>query len=644
MSAATRTVEPVPASDWTALNTEILSLELRAMSCRIRGETDTLKTKRQIDVIRGRIERPCALDTFCARFGLDEVERQVILMALLADGTDGAVSPYGAHALSAYGRPTSALALAQFGPSARNALSPDGALRGARLLYLDGDAGLADRILRLPEAVAWFLRGQPVLSQAVSACVSRLPRPSLALGREAAVHLGQVYMRALETEQTIRFGVMSQYATAFLETLHAAMSSLDTPLFHLRLQDVPTADRVNWCRELSRDIGLCRALPILEVTSQSDPNLARSVLENCPGPVFVIGPDRLILSKTGTVALPLEAKANWPNILDELPDLNPEVFSDVEGIFDLDTAQARRAAQATLIGLQPNLWQAAREEGRNSIETLAKRVESRARWSDIILPKGQQDALKQMSNFLVHRNRVSSDWGYADRSSRGLGMAALFHGPSGTGKTTAAEILVREMAPERGESLDLYRVDVSTLISKYIGETSKNFAAIFEAGEKSGAALLFDEAEGLFARRTSTGRDSNDKNSNAELGFLLQCLESYSGIAILTTNMRNVIDDAFLRRFRFVIEFPFPDRPSREQIWRTVIPAAAPTFELDYAALSRLSLSGGNIRSIAVNAAFDAASEGGPINMDRLAKATRYEFGKLDKSAPETDLRQWVVS
>ena len=644
MSAASRTIEPVPASDWAALNAEILSLELRAMSCRIRGETDTLKTKRQIEVMRSRLERPCALDTFCARFGLDEIERDIVVMALLADGTDGAVSPYGALALAAFGRPKAALAMAHFGQSAREALSPDGALRGARLLCLDGDAGLADRILRLPEAVAWFLRGQPVLSQAVSACISRLPKPTLALGRDAAVHLGQLYMRALEAEQAIRFGVIFHDATAFLETLHAAMLSLDTPLFHLRLQDVPTADRVNWCRELSRDIGLCGALPVLEVTSKSDPVLARSILEHCPGPVFVIGPNRIILSKIGTVALPLEAKANWPGILDELPDLKRESISDVEDVFDLDATQARRAAQATLMGLQPNIWQAARQEGRNSIETLAKRAESRANWSDLILPKGQQDALKQMSSFLVHRKRVSSDWGYADRSSRGLGMAALFHGPSGTGKTTAAEILVREMAPDRGESLDLYRVDVSTLISKYIGETSKNFAAIFDAGEKSGAALLFDEAEGLFARRTSTGRDSNDKNANAELGFLLQCLESYSGIAILTTNMRNVIDDAFLRRFRFVIEFPFPDRLTREKIWRTVIPSAAPTSELDYAALSRLSLSGGNIRSIAVNAAFDAASEGGLIDMARLAKATRYEFGKLDKSAPETDLRQWVSS
>ena len=186
-------------------------------------------------------------------------------------------------------------------------------------------------------------------------------------------------------------------------------------------------------------------------------------------------------------------------------------------------------------------------------------------------------------------------------------------------------------------------MNISSLVSKYIGETSKNIDAVFKAGSKIGAALLFDEAEGLFAKRTNSNRDSIDKHSNAELGFLLQCLESYQGIAILTTNMRDLIDEAFMRRFRFAIEFPFPEKRLRKQIWETAIPDETPKDHINFEALARPPLSGGNIRSIAINAAYMAASSETDLTMSHLANAMRLEYSKLDRPAPDGELRRWCA-
>jgi SpoVK/Ycf46/Vps4 family AAA+-type ATPase len=239
-----------------------------------------------------------------------------------------------------------------------------------------------------------------------------------------------------------------------------------------------------------------------------------------------------------------------------------------------------------------------------------------------------------MITHVRQRLQVYELWGFASKSGRGLGIAALFTGTSGTGKTMTAEVIANEL------SLDLYRIDLSAVVSKYIGETEKNLRRIFDAAEIGGAVLLFDEADALFSKRTQV-RDSHDRNANMETNYLLQRLEAYQGLAILTTNLKDSIDTAFLRRIRFVVEYPFPNVRERKQIWNQIFPIQTPTEGLDYAKLARLNVAGGNIRNIALNAAFLAADAGEPVMMKHLLSATLSEGRKLGQSMSDS-LKDWV--
>jgi SpoVK/Ycf46/Vps4 family AAA+-type ATPase len=205
-----------------------------------------------------------------------------------------------------------------------------------------------------------------------------------------------------------------------------------------------------------------------------------------------------------------------------------------------------------------------------------------------------------------------------------LGISALFSGESGTGKTMASEVIANELG------LDLYRIDLSQVVNKYIGETEKNLKKIFEAAEGSGAILLFDEADALFGKRSDV-KDSHDRYSNIEVSYLLQKMEEYRGLAILTTNMRSALDKAFLRRIRFVVQFPFPDVSMRHEIWQKVFPKQTPLAALDFLKLAALNIAGGNIRNIALNAAFSAAGEQRAVGMADLQQAARNEYLKLEK-------------
>jgi SpoVK/Ycf46/Vps4 family AAA+-type ATPase len=210
---------------------------------------------------------------------------------------------------------------------------------------------------------------------------------------------------------------------------------------------------------------------------------------------------------------------------------------------------------------------------------------------------------------------------------RGTGTTALFAGPSGTGKTLAAEVLAGELG------LDLYRVDLSAVVSKYIGETEKNLRRVFDSADEGSAVLLFDEADALFGRRTEV-KDSHDRFANIEVSYLLQRMEQYQGLAILTTNMHEAVDPAFERRIRFVITFPFPDAGLREQIWSSVFGPQVPLVDFDPHRLARLGLTGGSIRNIAINAAFRAATDSGPVRMAHLVQAARDECARLDQPWP----------
>jgi SpoVK/Ycf46/Vps4 family AAA+-type ATPase len=228
---------------------------------------------------------------------------------------------------------------------------------------------------------------------------------------------------------------------------------------------------------------------------------------------------------------------------------------------------------------------------------------------------------------------VYGDWGFARVTSRGLGISALFSGASGTGKTMAAEVLANELG------LDLFRIDLSAVVNKYIGETEKNLRRLFDAFEESGAVLFFDEADALFGKRTEV-RDSHDRYANVEVSYLLQRMESYRGLAILATNFKAALDPAFLRRLRFIVEFPAPGRAERRRIWANAFPAGeegVPTDGLELDRLARLDLAGGNIFSAALNAAFRAAAAGGAVTMAEVLEAARDEYAKLERQAHESE-------
>jgi SpoVK/Ycf46/Vps4 family AAA+-type ATPase len=250
------------------------------------------------------------------------------------------------------------------------------------------------------------------------------------------------------------------------------------------------------------------------------------------------------------------------------------------------------------------------------------------------VPAEVEATLRQVAIHVRHRHEVLERWKLGERSARGLGISALFAGASGTGKTMAAEVLANELR------LDLYRIDVSSVVSKYIGETEKNLRRVFQAAEEGGAILLFDEADALFGKRSEV-KDSHDRFANIEVSYLLQRMEAYRGLAILTTNMKSALDQAFLRRLRFVIEFPFPDATARRRIWQGVFPREAPTAKLDLGKLARLSISGGHIRNIALGAAFNAAGEGAAIGMKHVLDAARREYRKLDKSLQVRETQGW---
>ena len=280
--------------------------------------------------------------------------------------------------------------------------------------------------------------------------------------------------------------------------------------------------------------------------------------------------------------------------------------------------------------LSQSLWQACRQSARPHLEDLAQRIETKLTWGDLVLPKTHAQRLQSIVAAARQRNQVYQDWGFAQKQDRGLGLVALFAGESGTGKTTAAEIIAKEL------ELDCYRIDLSNIVNKYIGETEKNLKRVFDAAEGSGAMLLFDEADAVFGMRGEV-KEAKDRYANQEVSYLLQRLETFPGIAILTTNLKKSIDEAFLRRLRYVIDFPMPVEGDRLQMWQRVFPEQAPLQNISYKKLAKLNVTGGNIRNIALTAAFLAADEGKAISMEILSQAVDVEYEKLGRqlSGPE---------
>ncbi len=318
--------------------------------------------------------------------------------------------------------------------------------------------------------------------------------------------------------------------------------------------------------------------------------------------------------------------------------------ADVDGVaarFRLSMAQIAHAADvadasARARGNGPpvaaDLERGARDASRTRLGALAVRVEPRAGWNDLVLPAGPLELLRSVAAFLRHRDLVLSEWGYERTIAGGQGLKVLFAGESGTGKTMAAGVIAGDLG------LDLFRVDLATVVSKYVGETEQNLDRIFDAAEGSNALLLFDEADALFGKRSEV-KDAHDRYANIEVAYLLQRMEAYAGGVILTTNLRSNMDDAFLRRLDILVEFPFPEAADRRRLWRGLVPPEAPLaddVELDLLG-DRFRLTGGSIRNCSVTAAFLAADEDAPIGMRQLLRAVAQELRKQGRLTLEAD-------
>jgi SpoVK/Ycf46/Vps4 family AAA+-type ATPase len=342
-------------------------------------------------------------------------------------------------------------------------------------------------------------------------------------------------------------------------------------------------------------------------------------------------------------AAPLERRTIWDAALGaraigvngRLPAIAEQFVLDPAEIHAITAELALRSGDHAPDDVAALLWDLCRDRTRPRMDGLAQQIEPVATWDDLVLPQAQKQVLRDVAIHVRQRGRVYGDWGFAGKGRRGLGISALFSGASGTGKTMAAEVLAGELR------LDLYRIDLSQVVSKYIGETEKNLGKLFDAAEGGGVVLLFDEADALFGKRSEV-RDSHDRYANIEVSYLLQRMEAYDGLAILTTNLRGALDPAFMRRIRFAVQFPFPDPDARAAIWSRIFPAETPTVDLDTGKLARLNVAGGNIRNIALNAAFLAADAGEPVRMRHLLQAARAEASKLERPLSDSEIRGWV--
>lgn len=290
----------------------------------------------------------------------------------------------------------------------------------------------------------------------------------------------------------------------------------------------------------------------------------------------------------------------------------------------LAVAQARDPANPQLA--QDDLYAACRLQSNRKLAELAQQITPHYQWDDLVLPEAQKALLRDIYHQVAHRTLVYETWGFDRKLAMGKGLNVLFAGPPGTGKTMAADVLAHALG------LDLYKIDLSTVVSKYIGETEKNLARIFAEARSSNAILFFDEADALFGKRTAV-KDAHDRYANVEISYLLQKMEEYEGVVILATNLRKNMDDAFVRRLHFIIDFPLPDAEQRCRIWTQIWPDAmpcAPDLDLELLA-ERIEVAGGNIRNIALASAFLAAADGGVVTMPHLIQATQREYQKMGK-------------
>lgn len=654
---------PAPVGSETATPSVALSSESGTSSAK---DDPLSQAAAEMAAAEKQMTPPPALVLLSQRLGLSRFERDIVLLCtaleldtriagLCAQAQDNPARPY----------PTFALALSLFNEPAWEALSPERPLRYWRLIEINqpGSQPLTTSALRADERIVSYIKGLNYLDDRLSlllAPVTPARGDPLPPSQQHVVDSvlqrwhspGDIGNRPAPGMLPVVQLLGPDEPSKRLIAAHTA-ASLGLHLYRLPAAFLPpqNADQETLARLWQRETAL---LPLaLYLDAQESPNAQEGpqpavsrFLSRCDGAIFLATRepwphlDRTNVALDVAKPTPDEQRCAWLSALGDTVKNVPDLPDQLSAQFNLDLATIRQIAQEELSektsyrSLPDRLWDACRASVRPRLEALAQRLEVKATWDDIVLPDEETQALRQIAGQVAQRTKVYQTWGFANKMNRGFGISALFAGESGTGKTMAAEVIANELR------LDLYRIDLSQVVNKYIGETEKNLRRLFDAAEDGGAILLFDEADALFGKRSEV-KDSHDRYANIEINYLLQRVESYRGLAILATNMKGALDTAFMRRLRFIVNFPVPAAAQRKVIWQKVFPPETRTEGLDYDRLARLNLTGGLIHNVALNAAFLAAQNDTAVTLPLVLIAARAEFRKLDRPINEGDFR-WL--
>ncbi|HKD84315.1 MAG TPA: AAA family ATPase [Terriglobales bacterium] len=635
-----------PQVSWPEANQVYLAGEFTRLRRQLGAAEDSLDTRTAVQ-LPDEPESPAAIDRLTSLFGLSPFERDLLLLCAGVEMD----SRLGAQCAEAQGHPqrtyvSFGLAMATLSDAHWSALTPARPLRRYRLVEMEAGRSLVSAPMRIDERILHYLAGMNLLDARLQSLLHLCPYPE--------------WIADDHRSTAIQAAKISESYSVFAPVVHlcgddpqghedvAALAAHDAgrQLLAVRAEELPAVgpDLEEFALLWDRESLLLPAALLIQCGSAGINAPARHLAERLSGLVFVssrepVRLDRAFVRFEVDKPTPLAQKQLWQRALGEAAAGLNGKLDDLAEQFRLSARMIFSTGSLTPADngrVDPgDLWHICRSLARPKLEDLAQRILPHATWDDLVLPPLQTATLRQLAAQVRHRLKVYETWGFSAKGRRGLGVSALFCGETGTGKTLAAEVLAHELA------LDLYRIDLSAVVSKYIGETEKNLKQVFDAAEEGGVLLLFDEADALFGKRADV-RDSHDRYANIEVGYLLQRMEAYQGLAILTTNLKSSLDRAFQRRLRFTVTFPFPDAAQREAIWSRIFPAPTPTVNLDMKKLSQLNVSGGNIRNIALNAAFLAAASGAPVAMSHLMEAAKLEAEKIERPLSEAEIRGWV--
>lgn len=637
--ASPRVEEPFAPPDATLsagtgeLVRDAVVTELEVVRAHVRGE-DPTQAHTQARAAAARLIDPSPLGRLTLDLGLSRFERSVLL---LAAGPE-LVAAVGTELEARTGNPllTFGSALALLPGAHWSALGPGAPLRSWELVTLEDPRSPSHSALVIDERVLHHLLGAGNLDARLEPLAHVIPMPSPMPFlpeslREATGDLGRSWSLGTVVLEGAQQDNTRAVALAAAETVGAVLrevSGIDLPAGPAELaRVVRLMERESWLDGCAWLVALDGAPPevasrVARACGRAHGRLALTVRARTE---LGGGSGDGVLGRAVVHVAQLDRPGRTELLTRALQDVGAPTHDVrvVAGVFDLSVAQAHDAARDVADG--EDLWSASRRRSQVDPGVAARRVAPRASWDDLVLPPTQVAQLDALVSAVRHRSLVLDTWGFARRSTRGFGTTALFAGASGTGKTLAAEVVAHELG------LDLLHVDLSQVVSKYIGETEKNLGAVFDAAERGSAVLLFDEADTIFGKRSEV-KDSHDRYANLETGYLLQRMEQFRGLAILTTNARGSLDQAFLRRLHTVVAFPYPDVAARLRLWHTVFPPGTPTADLDLAALARVDVPGGAIAAAALTAAYLAAGQSSPVTTAHIREALTWELAKSGRT------------